>query len=114
MTCPYCNAADSCEHHLLSVDRSERRACGGELYEPFNARLSAALSRMQQSEAEDPESEALAACIEEVEKLVSSQGREVGGALSSGEFEDFFCSTPERVQFVVSDYMARFGRVKRN
>ena len=31
MGCPYCKSDESCEHHLLSVERGEFCACGGAL-----------------------------------------------------------------------------------
>ena len=106
MSCPYCGSDESCEHHLLSVDIGEGRACGGELYELFNARLEKKLTEQSSSHDDRDESEALNECLAEVEQLAASSGREVGGGLSSGVFEDYFCSNVEQV---VVQYASRYG-----
>jgi hypothetical protein len=109
MSCPYCNSSESCEHHLLSIDISEGQACGGELYELFNTRLAQRLSEQRAKDEDIEDSAVLSECISEVEELAASSGREVAGGMTSGEFEDFFCSSSMLVSLVVERYSARHG-----
>jgi hypothetical protein len=52
--CPFCDSADICGHHLLTVDITFREAHGGGLYDEFNRRLGAMSFHFgkQMSEAE--------------------------------------------------------------
>jgi hypothetical protein len=114
MGCPYCKSDESCEHHLLSVERGEFCACGGALYELFNARWEQSKSQGYEEDDDFDESEQFAKCVAEVLDVVAesaseiSVGYEVAGGLASGAFEDYFCSTGAEVDKVVGLYEARY------
>jgi hypothetical protein len=94
------------------VDIGEREACGGELYDLFNARLKQKFAQRAAEDEEYSESEVLEECLAEVAQLVNSVGsvgHEIAGGLASGIFEDYFCPTPALVDHVVEDYKRRYG-----
>jgi hypothetical protein len=112
MSCPYCKSDESCEHHLLSVDLEELRACGGALYELFNERLEQSKKQGYAEDDDFDESEQFGRCVAEVLEVAAESasdirvGHEVAGGLASGAFEDYFFPTRAEVDKVVSLYEA--------
>ena len=50
MHCPFCNAANPCEHHLVSIDLTFREILGGPLSEWLSARLAELYEREESNE----------------------------------------------------------------
>ena len=108
MRCPYCISNETCEHHLLSVDVGERQACGGALYELFNARLQGLQRSMDPDDFEEADG-FIDQRLAEVEGLAGHGNSDMAGGLAPGFIEDFYCPTAMEVDMAVDLYAVRYG-----
>ena len=98
--CPFCQSADSCKHHLLSVDVTFRQIGGGALYEEFTDLW------VKRSDSEDPsfdERKVFEELLDEARKLADSEVESdfEGGPGQSSANIKFYCSSPARVRAAV-------------
>jgi hypothetical protein len=106
--CPYCGSPDSCEHLLLTVDVTFRRADGGLLMKIFNSRWEQLFETHSEGMEKD-ERPFFAELIEEVDSLADAQLEyaQEGGPGQSSDYEFYYCSTGERA----TEALARFKSV---
>ena len=96
--CPYCDAEETCEHLLLTVDTTFREAVNGPLHRWFNGRWSDILEAHQDDDNFDEREP-----FDELQELVDSaadasiDGEFEGGPGQSSSLRHFYCSSAKRV-----------------
>jgi hypothetical protein len=107
MACPYCASDESCAHHLLTVDITERMAAGGALHELFRTRWKTVRTKKGHERGDDfDESVDFEDCLAEVEAIATYAEDEdfEGGPGSSTILRHFYCSMFTLVDAAVESY----------
>jgi hypothetical protein len=94
--CPFCQSADSCEHHLLSVDTTFRETIGGALFKEF----AEVWGELYESDDLMDEDEAFDELLEEISELADSEEESdfEGGPGQSSATMHYYCSSAERIR----------------
>lgn len=104
--CPFCASSDHCDHLLLFVDSTFKRAEGGDLYEEFNDRWRHVLDQVDPEEPDFYESDYFRVLLEEADTLADDYREsdvEGGPGMSSAAIA-YYCSSKERVSLAVSAF----------
>ena len=108
MHCPFCNAANPCEHHLVSIDLTFREILGGPLSEWLSARL-AELYEREESNEDFCVSDSLEDILYDVSVASDGEREEdfEGAPGMSSSIRHFYCSTDARVAVAVATLDAK-------
>lgn len=107
-SCPFCDATNPCDHHLVSVDLMFCKALGG----PLSGWLSSRIEQFHKREEIDDDfsvSDALHEVLDEVLAICDGERDEdsEGGPGMSSNIRHFYCATQARVEAAVAKIGAK-------
>ena len=103
--CPFCRATENCDHLLLVVDLTLRKAESGPLFETFNSKWSAVFADKYEDEDFD-EADEFEGLVGSVKHVADSEieNSPSGAPEMSSTYVSFFCSTKRRIQAAIKKF----------